>query len=99
MRNRYKKMLLTLLGLAMLNGCAGTPTHTEEGALIGGGTGAAIGAIADPKRPLQGALIGGGIGTVAGAVVGNSADQKAQREAARNARGRARHRAPTLRRR
>jgi hypothetical protein len=86
MLTRYKKLLLPVLGLAMFSGCAGTPTHTEEGAFIGGGTGAAIGALADRKRPVEGALIGGGIGTAAGALVGNAADQKEKQAAARTAR-------------
>jgi hypothetical protein len=85
MLTRYKKLLLPVLGLAMFSGCASTPNNTESGALIGGGTGAAIGALADRKRPLEGALIGGGVGTAAGALVGNAADQK-QAAAARNAR-------------
>src|SRR5262249_17396435 len=66
---------------------ASTPNHTEEGALIGGGTGAAIGAIADRKHPGEGALIGGGIGTAVGALAGHSADEREKREAARTARG------------
>jgi hypothetical protein len=87
MLTRHKKLMLSVLGLALLNGCASTPNHTEEGALIGGGTGAAIGALADRKRPGEGALIGAGIGTAVGALAGHSADEREKAAAARTARG------------
>ncbi|HLW68910.1 MAG TPA: YMGG-like glycine zipper-containing protein [Gemmataceae bacterium] len=82
MLTRHKKLLLSVLGLAMFSGCASSPNNTESGALIGGGTGAAIGALADRHRPLEGALIGGGVGTAVGALAGNAADQKEKQQAA-----------------
>ncbi len=54
---------LTAGGLALvLTGCTypdGRPDNTGSGALIGGASGAAIGALADRGSPGTGALIGG----------------------------------------
>ena len=69
----------TLLVLAVsLAGCTypnGRPDNTASGALIGGASGAAIGAIADRRAPGVGALIGGAAGLVAGGLIGHSVDQ------------------------
>ncbi|MCH2140515.1 MAG: glycine zipper domain-containing protein [Phycisphaerales bacterium] len=54
-------------------GLAGCETHTETGALIGGGAGAAGGAIiAGP----MGAVVGGAGGAVTGALIGNEQDKQ-----------------------
>lgn len=69
----------TLLVLAVsLAGCTypnGRPDNTANGALIGGASGAAIGAIADRRAPGVGALIGGAAGLVAGGLIGHSVDE------------------------
>ncbi len=73
--------VVTLAGL--LQGCVspdGRPDYTGSGALIGGASGAAIGAMADRRAPGAGALIGGAAGLIAGGLIGHSMDQDAQRE-------------------
>jgi hypothetical protein len=73
---------VTVLGLAgLLAGCttpSGRPDYTANGALIGGASGAAIGAIADRHSPGVGALIGGAAGLVTGGLIGHTMDQDAQ---------------------
>jgi hypothetical protein len=56
----------------------GTPDNTATGALVGAGSGAAIGAIAanGSHRAGEGALIGAGAGALLGALIGHSADQQ-----------------------
>ena len=69
-------------GLAgLLAGCttpSGRPDYTANGALIGGASGAAIGALADRRAPGAGALIGGAAGLIAGGLIGHSMDQQAE---------------------
>ena len=70
---------LALAGL--LAGCttpSGRPDYTANGALIGAGSGAAIGALADHHAPGVGALIGGAAGLLAGGLIGHSMDQDAE---------------------
>lgn len=75
-------------GLAMvfvalpLGGCA---THTETGALAGGGLGAATGALIGSAsgHTGAGALIGAGAGALAGSLIGNEKDQQERANAAR----------------
>jgi hypothetical protein len=72
--------IFTLTGLvSSLAGCVapdGRPNNTGSGALIGGATGATIGALADCKNPGVGALIGGVAGLIAGGLMGHSVDQE-----------------------
>ena len=72
--------ILALTGLvALLAGCVspdGRPDNTGTGALMGGATGATIGALADWRNPGAGALIGGAAGLIAGGLVGHSVDQQ-----------------------
>ena len=74
--------IITSLGLiSLLAGCTspdGRPDYTGSGALIGGLSGAAIGAAADRRAPGVGALIGGAAGLIAGGLVGHSMDQQAE---------------------
>lgn len=71
----------TFMALAgLLAGCVGPngqPNYTGSGALIGGASGAAIGAAADRRNPGAGALIGGAAGLITGGLIGNSMDQQA----------------------
>ena len=56
------------LAMASLSGCYAT--RAEKGALIGAGTGAAVGAIA--TRTVGGAAVGAGIGGLAGYLIGRN---------------------------
>ena len=71
------RILLVLFGVSLIViGCATTPT--QQGALLGGGTGAGIGAIIGHQKgkTAQGALIGGAAGAAIGALVGDAAATK-----------------------
>ncbi len=50
-------------------------SHRKKDAVIGGGAGAATGAIVS-KHPVKGAIIGGAIGAGAGYIVGKKKDKK-----------------------
>lgn len=69
-------LLTAFLTATTCCGCA-SPYHTDRGALVGGLTGAGVGAIVGDTvgNPLAGAAIGAGMGTLAGAVVGNNLDE------------------------
>jgi hypothetical protein len=78
--NNMKHFVLTSLAAAalILTGCEnpdGSTNHTGSGALIGGASGAALGAILGGRHAGEGALIGGAFGAATGAIVGNSIDQ------------------------
>ena len=88
---KFPALVLTASTLVVLvTGCQypnGEPNNTGTGALVGGGIGAASGAvIAGPRNAGVGALIGGAIGAIAGGAVGSQMDEE-QRE-------RLRHQAP-----
>lgn len=51
-------------------------SKTAKGAVIGGVTGAAAGAIIDKNNRGAGAVIGGAVGAGAGAIIGNQMDKK-----------------------
>jgi len=73
-------VVVTLCGLLGTWGCADDPyRRTKTGALIGGATGAGLGAIIDKKHRGRGAAIGGAIGVLAGGGVGYYMDRQ-QRE-------------------
>jgi outer membrane protein OmpA-like peptidoglycan-associated protein len=61
-------------------GCAanGGMTDTGKGAVLGGGGGAALGAIIDTGNPLVGAVIGAAGGALVGAAVGHYMDKRKQ---------------------
>jgi osmotically inducible lipoprotein OsmB len=69
-----------LMSLA-LGACSQPLSHREKGALIGGGAGAAGGALIGglTGAPGTGALIGGGAGAVGGAIVGDQKDRRDRR--------------------
>lgn len=74
--------LLGPLALAVC-GCEGL-SHTENGALVGGGLGAATGAVIAKgmgRNGLPGAAIGGAIGALGGAAIGHAADQSEKKQA------------------
>jgi outer membrane lipoprotein SlyB len=84
---KYHSIGLTAvaLGIVLVAGCetpSGRPDNTATGALVGGGVGAATGAVIGGHDAAAGALIGGAVGALTGAIVGNSIDQQ-QRERVR----------------
>lgn len=70
-----KKLILGIALLMPLAAC----TQSEQGTVIGGLSGAAIGsAVASPGNRAEGALVGGAIGAVAGALIGKANDNAAR---------------------
>ncbi|MBB6011471.1 uncharacterized protein YcfJ [Aquamicrobium lusatiense] len=64
-----KKIIVLMALLVPLAACS----QTEQGATIGGLSGAAIGsAVASRHNRAEGALVGGAIGAVAGALIGSA---------------------------
>src|ERR1041385_6662762 len=80
--NKHVLSLTVVAMGALLTGCEtpeGEPDRTGTGALVGGGIGAASGAIIGGSRHAgEGALIGGAIGALSGALVGHSMDEDAR---------------------
>jgi outer membrane lipoprotein SlyB len=66
------KKILVVLGLLLpVAACS----QTEQGAVIGGLGGAAIGsAVASPGNRAEGALVGGAVGAVTGALIGKATE-------------------------
>src|ERR1035438_1190981 len=83
---KYHSISLAAVAIGfVLAGCetpSGRPDNTATGALVGGATGAGIGAVVGGRNAGAGALIGGAIGALTGAIVGNNIDQQ-QRERVR----------------
>lgn len=74
----FKSVTLAIL-VGLLPGCQspnGKPDYTGTGAVIGGGSGAAVGALADRNNRGVGALIGGAAGVIAGGLAGHVMDQR-----------------------
>ncbi len=81
MTTPLRQLLITLTLASLLVGCyspGGRPDYTANGALIGGASGAAIGALADRRSPGAGALIGGAAGLITGGLIGHSMDRQAE---------------------
>lgn len=81
MNSNSTKYITSLALVLTLAGCvspSGQPDRTGSGALIGGASGAVIGAIADQHNPGAGALIGGAAGLITGGLIGHSLDQQAE---------------------
>jgi hypothetical protein len=79
------KLLTVTVLVGLLAGCVsphGNPDYTGSGALIGGASGAAIGAAADRGNPGAGALVGGAAGLIAGGLIGHGMDQQAEAQRA-----------------
>jgi hypothetical protein len=84
MKITFSSSLITIGLASLLAGCttpSGRPDYTANGALIGGASGAAIGALADHHQPGVGALIGGAAGLITGGLIGHSMDQQAEARA------------------
>jgi uncharacterized protein YcfJ len=70
---------ITALAMSIVLGACSQPlSNREKGALIGGGAGAAGGALIGgiTGAPGTGALIGGAAGAIGGALVGDQKDQQ-----------------------
>ena len=67
------------LGLSSVSGCASL-NRTEQGAVIGAGTGGAIGAVIGKQTgsTARGAILGAVLGGAAGAVIGRQMDRQSQ---------------------
>src|SRR5688572_14630420 len=74
MHNTLKLTLVTVLA-AGISGCSSLPgSDKQQGAVIGGATGAAVGAAVSKNRAL-GAVIGGAVGAAGGYVIGANKDK------------------------
>ncbi len=74
---RAPQLLVGLLLLSFMAGCAGTQMAQQNpylltGAGLGAATGAALGIAASPGNPWRGAAIGGLLGTAVGGVAGEA---------------------------
>lgn len=69
---KYTAVLASAMLLAGCYSPDGRPDYTANGALIGGASGAAIGAVAARGNPGMGAAVGGVAGLVAGGLIGHS---------------------------
>jgi Glycine zipper len=67
MEGEMKVIAIAALMAVTLSACA---TREQNGALLGGATGAAVGAIA--SNSVGGAVVGGAIGAVAGATIAHA---------------------------
>jgi outer membrane protein OmpA-like peptidoglycan-associated protein len=78
-KGRRYLMVLVLVAF-IVAGCAanGGMTDTGKGAVLGGGGGAAIGALLDAGNPLAGAVIGAAGGALLGAAAGHFMDNRKQ---------------------
>jgi uncharacterized protein YbjQ (UPF0145 family) len=79
-----KKIVVLMMTVTMLFGCAGMGTHeqegTEKGVAIGALTGAILGQIIGGDT--KGTLIGAGIGALAGGAIGNKKGKQADEQEA-----------------
>jgi hypothetical protein len=83
MRRILRKAVLSVLGLSVAGSGIGCASSAGNGALIGGGTGAALGAIIGKQshgKTVNGALIGGAVGALAGGVIGSEMDKNDRRD-------------------
>jgi osmotically inducible lipoprotein OsmB len=77
-RHNLQVGFTTLAVMLALGACSQPLSNREQGALIGGGAGAAGGALVGgiTGAPGTGALIGGTAGAVGGALVGDEKDRR-----------------------
>ena len=75
--NIMKHIILSILTAATISSCASGP-GAQQGAVIGGLGGAAVGGIIGSQsgRGLEGAAIGGALGALGGNAIGNSQDRR-----------------------
>jgi hypothetical protein len=77
--NKFRTLIMTVaVSAVVVTGCTypnGEPNNTGTGALVGGGIGAATGAVLGGRNAGAGALIGGVFGVILGSIIGNQQDQ------------------------
>ena len=66
-----RKLFVTLVAVAALAGC----TNAEQGAVVGGVGGAALGTLAG-GNDVRNAIVGGAVGAIAGTLIGSSMDRQ-----------------------
>ena len=71
----WHSLIVALMALSLIAGCASSP-YVGTGAAVGGGLGALTGAAIGHKNPWAGALIGGLVGTGVGAAGGYMVQQR-----------------------
>jgi len=71
----WQGLLVMLLTISLVTGCASSP-YVGTGAALGGGLGALTGAAVGHRNPWAGALIGGAVGTAVGAAGGYAVQQR-----------------------
>lgn len=78
MKIKLTVLALPVVTLLLSNCSAPVGPNTQQGAVIGGLSGAALGGVIGHQsgRGLEGAAIGGAAGAGAGALYGNSRDQR-----------------------
>jgi hypothetical protein len=80
MRRKYHLVMgaTAIAGMLTLGACSQPLSNREKGALIGGGAGAAGGALIGglTGAPGTGALVGGAAGAAGGALVGDQKDKE-----------------------
>ena len=81
MRRNFAKVMMAVFLALVLGGCTtpyGEPNNTGTGALVGGASGAGLGALLAHRNPAAGAVLGGAFGAITGGLIGNSMDQQAR---------------------
>lgn len=73
----WKGIVMALVLLGLLMGCASSP-YVGTGAVLGGGVGALSGAAIAGRNPWAGALVGGVLGSALGAAGGYALQQRQQ---------------------
>ena len=79
MKYHSLSLIAVAVGVILAVGCespSGRPDNTATGALVGGATGAGIGAIVGGRNAGAGALIGGAVGALTGGIIGHSIDEQ-----------------------
>jgi len=81
-RRNVQVGIMTVTFMVTLGACSQPLSNRERGALIGGGAGAAGGALIGGMTgaPGTGALIGGAAGAVGGGLVGDERDRRRRNE-------------------
>ena len=75
MRNAVQKGVITISILGLV-GCSSLPgSDQQQGAVLGGASGAAVGAAVSKENRALGAVIGGAIGAAGGYVIGKNKDK------------------------
>jgi len=79
MTRRTQQLSFVVMAVSLaLSACSGPLSRREKGALIGGGAGAAGGALVGgiTGAPGTGAVVGGAAGALGGALVGDEKDRR-----------------------